>query len=172
MFLLIYRKVAKGDVVTTIIKCARGETIVLSLDTTLPQAYSRGFEVRGTKGMFFEDNRSIFLDAEHHKFEWNSNGLWGNADSYFEQYDHPIWKQYITEGIQGGHDGMDWLEFSAFFKAVREGSPVPIDVYDMASWMSISTLSEDSIAMGGAPVPVPDFTNGKWMIQKDEVPYI
>jgi predicted dehydrogenase len=160
---------AQGDVVTTIIKCARGETIVLSLDTTLPRSYSRSFEVRGTRGMFFEDNRSIFLDSEHSKFEFNGKGLWGNADSYFEKYDHPIWKQYIKDGIQGGHDGMDWLEFSAFFKAVCEGAPVPIDVYDMASWMSISTLSEDSIVMGGAPVPVPDFTNGKWITRKDNV---
>ena len=29
--------------------------------------------------------------------------------------------------------------------------------------MSISCLSEQSVAMGGAPVAIPDFTNGKWM---------
>ena len=46
---------AQGDVVTTIIKCARGETICLTLDTTLPRAYSRGFHVQGTKGMYMED---------------------------------------------------------------------------------------------------------------------
>jgi hypothetical protein len=33
----------------------------------------------------------------------------------------------------------------------------------MAAWMSITCLSEDSIAAGGAPVAIPDFTNGKWM---------
>ena len=37
---------AQGDVVTTIIKCARGETITLTLDTTLPRFYSRGFHVQ------------------------------------------------------------------------------------------------------------------------------
>ncbi|MDR2079112.1 MAG: hypothetical protein LBP74_05270, partial [Treponema sp.] len=58
---------------------------------------------------------------------------------------------------------------SAFFYAAREGSPVPIDVYDMASWMSITPLSEDSAAMGGMPVPIPDFTNGKWIARKDRV---
>ncbi|MDR3146510.1 MAG: Gfo/Idh/MocA family oxidoreductase [Treponema sp.] len=162
-------RIAQGDIVTTVITCARGETIVLTLDTTLPRSYSRGFEVRGTRGMFFEDTRSVFLDSEHRAFEFNGKGLWGNADSYFEKYEHPIWKQYIKEGVQGGHDGMDWLEFSAFFKAVREGSPVPIDVYDMASWMSITPLSEDSVAMGGMPVPIPDFTNGRWIARKDRV---
>ena len=58
---------------------------------------------------------------------------------------------------------MDWLVFSSFFRAAKAGVPAPIDVYDMASWMCISSLSEQSIAMGGAPVAIPDFTNGMWM---------
>ena len=29
--------------------------------------------------------------------------------------------------------------------------------------MAITCLSEQSVAMGGAPVPVPDFTNGEWI---------
>ena len=45
---------AQGDVVTTIIKCAHGQTICLTLDTTLPRAYSRGFHVQGTKGMYMD----------------------------------------------------------------------------------------------------------------------
>lgn len=60
----------QGDIVTTVIKCAHGETIVLSLDTTLPRPYSRRFQIRGTKAMFFEDNRSIYLDKEHEKFDF------------------------------------------------------------------------------------------------------
>ncbi len=28
--------------------------------------------------------------------------------------------------------------------------------------MSIASLSEKSIALGGAPVEIPDFTKGKW----------
>ena len=159
-------KFAQGDVVTTIITCARGETIVLTLDTTLPRAYSRAFHVQGTRGMFSEDNKTVFLDGVHDKFDFNAQGLWGNADSYFEQYEHPVWTRYIQEGIQGGHDGMDWLEFTAFFQAVQGGLPVPIDIYDMASWMSISVLSEESITAGGAPVAIPDFTNGKWLTRK------
>ena len=42
---------AQGDIITTVIKCAGGQTITLTLDTTLPRYYSRGFTVRGTKGM-------------------------------------------------------------------------------------------------------------------------
>lgn len=163
---LIDAQFMQGDIVTTIIKCARGETIVLTLDTTLPRYYSRGFGVRGTKGMYEEQTHSIFLDEinEGCHFKWNEQ--WGNADNYREQYDHPIWKEYIEEGIKGGHDGMDWLVFNSFFESVANKTQTPIDVYDTAAWMSISVLSEQSIACGGATVFVPDFTNGKWLQPK------
>ncbi len=39
----------QGDIITTVLKTTHGETIVLTLDTTLPRYYSRGFTVRGTK---------------------------------------------------------------------------------------------------------------------------
>lgn len=45
---LIGTKFAQGDIVTTMIKCANGETVTLMLDTTLPKYYSREFTVRGT----------------------------------------------------------------------------------------------------------------------------
>lgn len=156
----------QGDIVTTIIRCARGETITLTLDTTLPRSYSRGFTVRGTRGMFMEDNHSIFIDGQHdeHHFDWK--GQWGNAESYYEQYDHPVWKKFVNDGVKGGHGGMDWLVFADFFESVKTGKPTPIDVYDMAVWMSISALSEDSISLGGHPVAFPDFTNGRWVTRR------
>lgn len=113
--------------------------------------------------MFMEDNRSLFIDGEHDKYETKWKTQWDNADSYREKYDHPIWQSYLQEGVREGHDGMDWLVFKAFFDNVKSGTQTPIDVYDMAAWMSISSLSEDSIAMGGHPVAIPDFTNGKWI---------
>jgi hypothetical protein len=157
------QRFAQGDVVTTIITCAGGETMTLTLDTTLPRPYSRGFHVQGTKGLYNEDNHMIFLDGEHNEYEFRGRELWGNADGYLEKYEHPVWKAYLAEGVKGGHDGMDWLELSAFFNAVEGGLHAPIDVYDMASWMSVSCLSEASIASGGAPVAFPDFTNGRWI---------
>ncbi|OUS76001.1 glycosyl hydrolase [Paenibacillus sp. MY03] len=156
----------QGDIVTTVIKCARGETITLTLDTTLPRFYARGFTVRGTKGLFMEDNRSLFLEEEHAQYETKWKSQWGNVEQYREKYEHPIWQRYLQEGVREGHDGMDWLVFQQFFDSVRNGTQTPIDVYDMASWMCISSLSEDSIALGGHPVAIPDFTNGKWISGK------
>lgn len=150
---------AQGDIVTTLIKCARGETIVLTLDTTLPRFYySRGFTVRGTKGLYEEVTDSVFMNSPG---EAEKAGV-GNAEKYAEEYDHPVWKDYLKKGVKGTHDGMDWLEFETFFDCLRKDKPMPVDVYDAASWMSISVLSEMSIARGGALVDIPDFTQGKW----------
>lgn len=159
---------AQGDVVTTVIKCAHGETIVLTLDTCLPRYYSRNFTIRGTKGMYSEEDRSIFLDGVHNKDEGNWQPQWGNVEEHRDTYEHPIWRKFINDGVRGGHGGMDTLVFDAFFTALQEGQPMPIDVYDMAAWMSISALSEESIALGGASVAIPDFTNGKWIFREEE----
>jgi len=153
---------AQGDVVTTIIKCAHGETITLTLDTTLPRAYSRGFVVQGTKAMYMEDNNSLFIDGIHNKYEFCWKEQWNNVEQLRDEYDHPIWQNYNPDE-DAGHGGMDALVLSAFFDSVRRQVQTPIDVYDMAAWMSITALSEQSVAMGGMPVAIPDFTNGRWI---------
>lgn len=167
---LVNAKFKQGDIVTTVIKCANGETITLMLDTTLPRYYSRGFTVRGTKGFYEEVTDSVFLDTkednEHH-FDWRKYGI-NNAENYEEEYDHPVWKEYLKEGVHEGHDGMDWLEFKTFFDCLKNDKPMPVDVYDAVSWMAITALSEKSIATGSMPIEIPDFTRGKWLIPKAE----
>ena len=157
----------QGDIVTTVITCAGGETIVLTLDTTLPRYYSRGLTVRGTKAMYDGFTDSVFTDCETDRakdHEWKSE--YGNSEKYAEKYEHPLWQSYLQSGVQGSHDGMDYLEFNIFFDAVINNKPMPIDVYDAAAWMAITPLSEQSIACGSTPVAIPDFTRGKWMLKK------
>ena len=159
---------AQGDVVTTILKCAHGETITLTLDTTLPRYYSRCFQVQGTKAMYEEENRSICTEKEaaferEHEGELNWREYWGNADEYHKDYDHPLWKKFLDDGVQGGHGGCDWLEFRNFVENVKRGRSGPVDVYDAATWIAVTTLTEQSIAMGGMPQVMPDFTSGRWI---------
>lgn len=159
----------QGDIVTTVIKCAHGETITLTLDTTLPRYYSRGFTIRGTKGLYEEATDSVFLDTQEDRefdFSWRANKC-GNAEEYAKTYEHPTWKWYKEKGVQGTHDGMDWLEFRVFFDCLINQEPMPIDVYDAATWMAVTALSEQSIALGSVPVMFPDFTKGKWLEEKN-----
>ena len=147
---------AQGDIVTTMLTCANGETVMITLDTTLPRAfYSRNFAVRGTKGMSSEERRVIY-------FEDMEEGIDNNEEEMFKKYDHPLHAQYVEEGVQSGHGGIDWLVCRAFVESVKNGTNTPIDAYDTATWLAIGALSEQSLALGGAPVDFPDFTNGKW----------
>lgn len=159
----------QGDVVTTVIKCADGQTVVLTHDCSLPRNYSRGYRIQGTKGLYMEDGDSLFIEGltSHDHSDWTHPAE--EFEKYREKYEHPLWKKYSEDGIrEGGHGGMDYLVFSAFVESVKVGEKPPIDVYDAATWMAVTCLSEQSIAIGGAPVPFPDFTNGMWI---DREPY-
>ena len=53
-----------------------------------------------------------------------------------------------------------------FIDCIKNKKPMPIDVYDAVAWMSITALSEESIAKGCVPVEAPDFTRGKYKTRK------
>ena len=154
----------QSDVVTTVLKCQNGETVVITLDTCLPRYYSRGFKVQGTKGLISEDNNSVYLEEDFQEEIWDWSGYYNNIGPYFEKYKHPMWQN--VSPCADGHDEIDVLVFDDFFNALDKGLPMPIDVYDMAAWMCISVLSEQSMATGQT-VAFPDFTDGKWILRKN-----
>ena len=158
-------KFAQSDAVTTVIKCRNGETITLNLVTSLARYYSRSFLAEGTKGLVCEENQSVFLEQDFpdEYFDWRSH--FGNIEEYYKKYDHKFWIGGVNE--IGEHSDIDKMVVDAFFDAVKNKTPMPIDVYDMASWMAVSVLSEQSIA-SGLPVSFPDFTDGKWITRKND----
>ena len=173
---MIGKPVACGDVVSTTIRCAGGEVINIIHDCTLPRPRYYNWRVQGTKGIWMGDTETIYFENEHEVFdEWESDKKW------FDKYEHPLWTEFMNEvrRIQEsgenaedrfGHGGIDYVVLLAFYDAVKRGIAPPIDVYDAAAWMAITSLSEDSIALGGAPVAFPDFTNGLWIERDPEPP--
>ena len=160
----------QGDIVNTVLTCADGTTVAIALDTSLPRYYSRGLTVRGTKGMYEEATQSVLLDSETYPgAEWDWSSQFCNRERFLEQWRHPIWQRYRGDGVkEQGHGGMDFLVIDAFFEALDKGLPMPIDVYDAATWMAITVLSAQSIAQGSVPVAFPDFTGGRWKTKKAE----
>ncbi len=163
---LLNQSFKQGDIVKTFLTCADGATICITLDTTLPRAfYSRGFTVRGTKGMCEESGGgryTYFLDG------MEEGKVFDNKDEMYEKYDHPLHREYEAQGTSGGHGGMDWLVCRAFIESVKNGTNTPIDAYDTATWLAIGPLSEQSIARGSQPVDFPDFTRGRWFRRQNE----
>ena len=164
------QKFAQGDIINTLITCEDGSTISLKLDTTLPRFYSREFTVRGTKGCCLMDINAVLLDDEGLEEFFDpqlSVQKYLNNAEQFSEYLPKIWKDMDKQKTHCGHGGMDYLMLREFFRAVQEGRPMPIDIYDAAAWMVITPLSEQSIARQGAAVEIPDFTNGAWRTRKN-----
>lgn len=153
-----------GDVITTTIRCANGETLVVTHDVSLPRPYSRMYHVQGTNGLWQGDRDDIHLEDRSPAHEWES------FDGYKTEWEHPLWAEYRSAGVRGGHGGKDFLMLREFVAGVAGEDRLPIDVYDTATWTAVSALSEQSIALGGDPISVPDFTNGDWMVAERSFP--
>lgn len=151
-----------GDVVTTMIRCANEETILLQHDTNLPRPYSLGFRVQGTHGIWMDVNNGIYIEGQS-----KEPHRWEKADEWLAKYDHPLWKKYGSDAAGAGHGGMDWFVLNAFVESVRRKVQTPQDVYDAVTWSAITPLSETSIRLGGETVEFPDFTKGQWMHRKN-----
>lgn len=151
---------ALGDIVQTQIGCANGETILLTLDTSLPRPYSLGFRVQGTEGIWMDVNNSIYIEGNSEPHQWEP------AQPWLDKYDHPLWRLHGGQAEGAGHGGMDFFVIHAFVEALKAGDPMPIDIYDAVAWSAITPLSEQSIAAGNRTLDFPDFTAGGWKDRK------
>lgn len=162
---LVGKKFRQGDVVSTIITCADASTISLRLDTTLPRHYAREFTLHGTRGLYEQNANMVYLAGEAEDFNTAKHYLANvnNAARLEADYLPRVWSEMTEEMLRAGHGGMDGIEFAVFCDCLRNGKPMPIDVYDAAAWMAITALSEASVAAGGMPQAIPDFTSGAWL---------
>ena len=157
----------QGDIVTTQIKCANGETLLLTHDTSLQRPYNLGFRVQGTEGIWQDfgwgDPSQGFIYFEK---QMEHSHKWENTKEWLEKYDHPLWEKHATAAENSGHGGMDYFVDNAFIECIKRNIEFPLDVYDLASWYAITPLSEKSIATGGQAQEIPDFTKGEWVSRK------
>jgi len=154
-----------GDVVTTTILCANGETVIVTHDCNNPRPHDGNYFVQGTKGLWHDNFKSIYIEnqtAEKDKYEAD--------ESWVNKYNHKYWREEGEKAAGAGHGGIDYMVLNDFYHAVKNKIPASIDVYDAAAWSAISALSEMSIATGNSSVEFPDFTRGNWIkFRKEKV---
>lgn len=144
-----------GDMNVSLLKTARGWTLVLQHDVVTPRPYSRGTLLQGTQGAFRDFPAGVFLDGQ-------TGHDWQPLDTV-KEYEDPLWRESGELARQsGGHGGMDFLMSYRLIQCFREGLPPDLDVYDAAAWSAPGPLSELSVAQGSVPVDFPDFTRGAW----------
>lgn len=153
-------KFKQGDVITSTIETANGETIIVTHDCNLPRPYSLGFRVQGANGLWEVDGNRIYIEDKSEPHTWDE------ATKWLEKYDHPLWKKYGEYAEGAGHGGMDFFVINAFVESAKQNIVPPMDAYDAAAWSSITPLSETSIENNGEPQDFPDFTRGAWIKRK------
>jgi hypothetical protein len=145
-----------GDVNTSLIQTVNGRTIMVQHCTNLPRPYSRIHKVQGTKGLFEGYPNRAYIEGR------GKADTWVEADSLLTEFEHPLWKEMAAQAQGAGHGGMDFIEDYRLIKCLREGTPTDMNVYDAAALSAVVHTSVQSVARRGQPVPIPDFTRGRW----------
>jgi hypothetical protein len=146
----------EGDVNCSLIKTAKGRTILVEHCTNLPRPYSRIHMVQGSKGLFQGYPNRVYIEGRGKEDEWV------DANTMLGEFEHPLWKEMASAAEGAGHGGMDFLEDYRLIKCLREGLPTDMNVYDAASISAVVHLSVQSVAKKSAAVDFPDFTRGRW----------
>jgi len=145
-----------GDVNASLIKTARGKTILVEHCTNLPRPYSRIHMVQGTKGLFQGYPNRLYIEGRGKEDQWQE------AAALLNEFEHPLWKEIAAQAQGAGHGGMDYIEDYRLIKCLREGKPTDMNVYDAAALSAVVGLSVQSVAKRSAAVDFPDFTRGRW----------
>jgi hypothetical protein len=145
-----------GDVNASLIKTARGKTILVEHCTNLPRPYSRIHMVQGTKGLFQGYPNRLYIEGRGKEDQWQE------AAAVLNEFEHPLWKEIAAQAQGAGHGGMDYIEDYRLIKCLREGKPTDMNVYDAAALSAVVGLSVQSVAKRSAAVDFPDFTRGRW----------
>jgi predicted dehydrogenase len=148
-----------GDMNQTLIKTAKGRSILVKHDVVTPRPYNRINALAGTEA---------YHEGYPSRLSLKSKGghTWLEEKEYNEirqQYKHPIWNELKDEiAKNGGHGGMDFVQLYRLIDCLHQGKALDMDVYDATDWSVVIPLSKLSAELGSIPIPFPDFTRGKW----------
>jgi predicted dehydrogenase len=151
----------RGNMNTTMVRTAKGKTMMIQHDVTSPRPYSRIHLISGTKGM-----ASKYPDPQRIAFghEWLKDEQMKSLEEKFT----PEIVKHVGEIAKqiGGHGGMDFIMDWRLIDCLRNGLPLDQDVYDAAAWSAVGVFSERSVANKSRTVDIPDYTRGAWKTNK------
>ncbi len=151
----------RGNMNTSLVKTAKGKTIMVQHDVSTIRPYSRIHTVSGTKGIAQKWPGPEKIAFGH---TWIKKE---DLDELYKKYSPPIVNHIgnIAKEV-GGHGGMDFIMDWRLIDCLRNGLPLDQDVYDAAAWSSLFPLTQRSVAKKSKSVTVPDFTREAWKTNK------
>jgi predicted dehydrogenase len=160
-----------GDINTSILATAGGRTVLLQHQVVGPRPYDRRNLIVGTNGAFSDYPPRIYLEDRRGLSGFTDQEEYVDLAVLADQVDHELWRAGGERAARiGGHGGMDYLMLLRLTSAMREGAPPDMDVYDAATWSAPIGSTAASVAQGGSPVEIPDFTRGDWCLSRPGIP--
>ena len=155
-------KMKMADMNSTLIKTAKGRSMLIQHNVASPRPYSRIQLVTGTKGAICDYPYRVVFE----KSPGSGAHSWYAAEKAAEireKYRHPLWKTVgeLAKRV-GGHGGMDFIMDARWVYCLQQGLPLDMDVYDLAATACLCDLTERSSVRRGKTYDIPDFTRGAW----------
>ncbi|MBP5321332.1 MAG: Gfo/Idh/MocA family oxidoreductase [Kiritimatiellae bacterium] len=154
--------VKMADMNSSLIKTAKGKSILVQHDVSSPRPYSRIQLVSGTKGTICDYPYRVVFEEKPGSgaHQWYDEQ---RAEEIRMKYRHPLWKSVgeLAKRV-GGHGGMDFVMDARWVYCLRIGLPLDMDVYDLAATSCLCELTEKSADHRSKAFDIPDFTRGAW----------
>jgi len=160
-----------GDVTMTMVRTAKGKSILIEHDVLTPRPYDRMYQLVGTDGYIgkYPIGAACLRPEGSEEVNYQNLGYekvyYGTElDALMAQYHNPVLTPELEQLAKevGGHGGMDYIMDYRLVYCLNHGLPLDMDVYDLAEWCCVTELSRISLENGCVPVEVPDFTRGAW----------
>jgi len=115
------------------------------------------YALQGTKGCYESARGCGDVDKLWLADRSADRNTWSPVSDFSAEFLPENWRRWGQEAAKAGHGGGDFLEVMDFLTAIREGAAPPVDIYAALDFSLPGLVSQESIARGGEPLPVPDF---------------
>jgi len=146
------------DCILMLCRTDRGGLVKMRQDIISDRPHiTTAFSLQGTEGCYEsartrEEDGRVWL-----KGRAADRMTWTPLSELREEFLPAERREPPPEAEAAGHGGSDYWVARDFALAVRSGAPPELDVYFAMDITVPGIISEISIGLGGAPVPVPDF---------------
>ena len=153
------RSLRQEDTSITMCQLESGKLARIRIDTISPRPHQMAYyTLQGTEGVveasrIAKGEAKVWLkgmDESVDKAQWRPL-------SELREYLPERYLNATEEQRNAGHDGGDFFIVEDFIKAIRLGTPPPIDVYQACEWTAVALLSELSITNKSRIMDMPHF---------------
>ena len=109
------------------------------------------YQLQGTTGCYESTGHRIWLRSK-----CQSPDQWLDLASIEQDYLPENWIKFADAAKTAGHGGGDLIEMLDFVAAIDGTQPCPIGIHEALDMTLPGLISQESIAQGGAWLPVPD----------------